>query len=176
MQFNNHFKKTKGMSLIEVMLYVIIAGIILAMVTRYFQQANDGQRVNNAVSMVQKIHNVTQRYAQSYQYDPGNVGIDFFQTHGALPASYSRSPWRSNIVISVSGNVLNITFSTVPAVLCTQMINRLNATVSNGKDTYVCSGKGKDYSGDEPSGLDPDKIPDKVKRVRVTFRATLYLY
>jgi Tfp pilus assembly protein FimT len=181
--FRLNKKNSQGISLVEVMLTLIVASIILMMVTRYFKQANDGQRVNSAISMIQKIHKSTQQYAQSYNYDPEKVSISFFQDNRALSRLYDENPWKGDINAAVKDNVLTVILTGVPGLLCVRMVDRLKTTVTNGQDTYACGGKGGGYTGSVPSvpsGVDPSTIPDgaqeKIDRKKVTFTATLQLY
>lgn len=187
-----NIQKLKGVSLLEAMLFLVIIALISMMVMRYFNQANDGQRINTAISMVQKVHNLTQRYVQSYNYKLSNISgnssennaVTYYQDQGLLPDLYDKNPWNGDIIATMGNdNILTITLTKVPAILCARMLGRMNQTISNSNDKYAdkytCGGSGgsHSYSGGStpsiPSGVDPSKIPAGAsgKTGNVTFTA-----
>lgn len=165
-------KKIKGVSLLEAMLFLVIAALVLMLTMRYFNQAKEGQQINTAITMIQKVRNITQKYAQTASYSSDNVSIKYYQEQGLLPASYSQNPWRGEVNASMdaSNNTLIVTLTNVPSQLCLRMVSQLNPTISDTTvESFGCGAKGKTYKGNKrpslpslPGGVTPSKIPDKI--------------
>jgi type II secretory pathway pseudopilin PulG len=143
----------RGIGLLELMLSLSIIAILLVMATRYFLQANEQQKINNAISQFNGIAGAEACYFQSSS--PPKYVTDFSTLISAncLPAGIGGStgegigvnPWGGNIKIS-STAPLTIVMSSVPQGngdpdTCKKLANTINNTMSGS------NGSGKNAKG-----------------------------
>lgn len=142
-------KFQRGIGLLELMLSLSIIAILLVMATRYFLQANEQQKINNAISQLNGIAGAEACYFQAMS-PPGytNKLTDLVNAN-CLPAGIngSSNPWGGSISISDTAP-LTIKMSPVPTDngtpdTCHKLANTINNTMSgtgeNAKNAS-CSG------------------------------------
>jgi len=151
----------RGIGLLELMLSLSIIAILLVMATRYFMQANEQQKINNAISLFNGVAGGEACYFQASS--PPKYTTAFTDMIGAncLPAGIGGSdgagtgvsPWGGNLIIT-SISPLTMTMSGISQGngtidTCTKLANTINNTMSgsNGSGSGVsknatCDGKG----------------------------------
>lgn len=145
--------KNKGIGLLELMLSLAIIAILLIMATRYYQSASSSQKVSQAVDMFAALKSAAQNYHNS-QGQTGDYASKVGQlvVAGYLPASYLdggpsaptsaspsavSSPWGTAIGVSGANGQATITMAIPDAQPCTQVQNKLKATVSTAAGETV---------------------------------------
>lgn len=154
-----HYKKVKGVGLLELMLSLAIIAVLLIMATRYYQTTSQSQKVNQAVSDIQAILAAAANYTAA---SPGSAfAITDLVSAGLLPANWSTetpvagtaNPWAgAYTATNVSGSpAVKITAGSVPLTACTALDQLMYqgytvptagsacGSVSSGNTTYTAT-------------------------------------
>lgn len=120
-------KNQRGIGLLELMLSLAIIAVLLVMATRYYKSADEGQKVNNSISLLTGIAGAAAQYVSNYP----NVDLKDIQTlvnEHYLPANFAnmKSPWGTNITATSTGSVVTVTMESVPGAAC----RRIQASIS----------------------------------------------
>lgn len=142
--------KTKGISLLEIMLVIAISAVILIVAINYFTNVKMTNKINYSVMQVRNLYKggIDYIYALRYQGMISGKVTNIQQVllgGGYIAQSDLDSPWGTNQqnavdrVISSSGNQLIVRLPTMPASACTAIVNRLKAPFPSPQTTYSCT-------------------------------------
>jgi prepilin-type N-terminal cleavage/methylation domain-containing protein len=119
----------RGLTLIEMLLVLLVAGGIFVIVFGYFKEANNQTQVQTAASELalmskkaQKIFGSQGSYAGATAGVLINLGIPSTKW---IAGSNIRDPWGSNITVASSGTgnaTLRFTYAAVPTEVCPSFI------------------------------------------------------
>jgi prepilin-type N-terminal cleavage/methylation domain-containing protein len=136
----NMFKRQQGVSLLELMLSLAIIAVILTMATRFYQQANETRKTNEAyqavVGLVAAVDNwkAANPTAKAADLTPANLG-------GFYPASYFLA---EHFVFDGATLALNggkATITGLPGTINCGLDSRIKPVLSPGTSSD-CSGTG----------------------------------
>jgi type II secretory pathway pseudopilin PulG len=149
--------KQRGIGLLELMLSLSIIAILLVMATRYFVIANENQKLNNALSMVNGFAGGAANYATAtHSYTGmtienlinGNYIPNTFGGNATPPDGTGANPWGGNLTLSaVQASNFSIQFTGVPIqnnqspTTCQKLLNLINSA-SKGLATGCAAGTG----------------------------------
>lgn len=121
--------RQRGLTLIEMLLVLLVAGGIFVIVFGYFKEANNQTQVQSATSELalmgkkaQKIFGGQGSYAGATTTVLVNLGIP---SQKWIAGSNIRDPWGSNIAVSTTGtnnSMLRFTYSAVPNEVCPSFV------------------------------------------------------
>jgi len=152
----NNLKRQAGISLLELMLSLAIIAVVLTMATRFFNQVNVTQNLNNAVSMANGVVASLQTYRLNVKEPVPNPTLAVLYSAGQLPGDIAgpshdgtkANPWGGNIVLSTeAGKQAFVEFTNVPYVqtgegdaakysgTCEKLAARLSVTYPSAKCT-----------------------------------------
>lgn len=137
------FKRQEGVSLLEAMLFLVIAGLVLMMSLRYFTQSNEGQRINNAYDQ-----HMGMLSAQTAYVGDGNsinnsdlvsgTGGELI-TNNYLSSDFQTDPWGGTNTMTVTNGIPQIVSTQIPTGSCNKLASRINTTII-GADAQCASG------------------------------------
>lgn len=122
-------KKETGIGLLELMLTLLIIGLILFTVTRYFALVNENLRIAQAEQQINTIVGASYRWLQG-ETDFSTITLKQLAEAGLIPQNYldqHASPWKSNIELlpTNSNSSIIIVFNTLPLKSCNTLRDRL---------------------------------------------------
>lgn len=130
-----------GIGLLELMLSLAIIAILLIMATRYYQNASENNKRNQAVDMFSAVNGAV----QTWKVDQGAESIDTLPSvknlveGGYLPPSYgsdgsTAAPWGGAIEVDtdaeISGGKYSISMSGIPSNSCAATCRRVASTIA----------------------------------------------
>lgn len=143
--------KQRGIGLLELMLSLSIIAILLVMATRYFVMANESQKINNALSIVNGFAGAAAQYAVTTHTYSGMTIKNLIEGN-YLPASFGgdstqtgvgANPWGGNLTLNVpSSNSFTLTLTSIPMgttqspTTCT----KLEAAINSANPNLVTTG------------------------------------
>jgi type II secretory pathway pseudopilin PulG len=136
------FKSILGVTLLEIMLVLAIAAMIIVMSVRYYQTASSGQQVNGMLQMIQSISAAADGLAQgSGSYQTGGVATATVQP--LMPNNSMNAPWGGAASITgATDSTYTVSFTTVPAAVCSQVKSRLTASSKFNATATTCPSTG----------------------------------
>lgn len=111
-----------GVTLLEIMLVLAIAGMIIVMSVRYYQTASSSSQANAITQQVQAIIAAEEAYLQSN----GTYGSST-QVAPLLPTNALATPWNTTITLTATSGQLSITIPGMPTQVCALVDGRLKA-------------------------------------------------
>lgn len=104
-----------GVTLLEIMLVLAIAGMIIVMSIRYYQSASSSGQANTALQLVQGIIAAEETVLQSSgaYVDGSNTALT-----GLLPSNGTVLPWGGNATITGGANSFSIKIDNIPEKVC----------------------------------------------------------
>lgn len=110
-----------GVTLLEIMLVLAIAGMIIVMSVRYYQAASISSQTNSIIQQIVGIVAAEESSAQGGAYVTNAVLV----SSGLLPDNAFTTPWGTTITVAVgaSGGFV-ITIPNTPPTICTSLTNR----------------------------------------------------
>jgi Tfp pilus assembly protein PilE len=137
---HKNLTKQRGIGLLELMLSIAIISILLIMATRYYQNANQQQRISNTLSMVSGILGAEGNYYMANQVYTADT------TSLQLPANITTNPWGGGAIgLDVNGGKgpVTLTVSNIsqsPTDVCAKVLQpSLAGLVSNPATNITCS-------------------------------------
>ncbi len=102
---NKSLKTMLGVTLLEIMLVLAIAGIIIAMSVRYFGQASTNQKVTSAISGITAMVSAVEQWRLQGKALSSltNDDIKSYFTADSIP----KSPWTNDPMTAKGGSVAN---------------------------------------------------------------------
>jgi type II secretory pathway pseudopilin PulG len=148
MKMMNVCKRQEGVSLLEAMLFLVIAGLVLMMALRYFTQSNEGQRINNAYDQHMGILSAHTAYvADGNPSDDPDVQALIDQKY--LSPDSKTDPWGGTNELVVASGVPTITSTNVSPGSCEKLNSRIMNTVIGSSGTCQGTTLTVDYNSDE---------------------------
>lgn len=91
----------KGISLLEVLLSLAIIGIILILVTRYYNSTRTSQMTNETIGIIQNLTAAADNWYWTNKSftAPTPISLTQLQQMGLVPEKQSKSPWGGDINI-----------------------------------------------------------------------------
>jgi prepilin-type N-terminal cleavage/methylation domain-containing protein len=135
--------KSKGFTIIEIMLVlVIIAGLLYA-IGRIYRMVDDSRRVNEAANQVLSVYQAAGQWYTTNSFTSGQSYISTFVDNGYLLDSYENStadPWGGSITAVGNGShQIIITLNNVPGRLCNNLKAKFQA-MQNATMKTACPG------------------------------------
>jgi len=129
-----------GVTLLEIMLVLAIAGMIIVMSVRYYQSASASNQANTALQQIQGILAGEESVLQSQGAYEDETGVALL---ALLPKNPFLLPWGTTIGITITTNTIQMTLPSVPVSVCATLDGRLrsNTRISS---TSICSAKAGD--------------------------------
>jgi prepilin-type N-terminal cleavage/methylation domain-containing protein len=119
----------RGMTLIELLLVLLVAGGIFVIVFGYFKEANNQTQVQTAASELALMSKKAQKvFSSQGSYDGAtaavliNLGIP---SKKWISGSNIRDPWGNNITVASAGTnnaILRFTYAGVPSDVCSSFV------------------------------------------------------
>jgi type II secretory pathway pseudopilin PulG len=138
-------RKSTGISLLEALLFLVIAGLVLMVTFRYFTQSNERQRINNAHDQIAGIIAAAHSFLNDNAGDLSDITIPVLAARGYVnQAAMEKSPWGGENSVEGSsdgenGSQLAITIAPVPLGSCEQLLNSvLNSIQDTEADEATC--------------------------------------
>ncbi len=121
--------KSRGISLIELLLSLAIIAILLVMATRFYESTRSSQQVNDATNVLQHLMAASDKWFsvyKSYQKtDNGDISLPQLITLGWLPKNFvfaNANPWGGSINITPEDSThVKFMLAHVPAKDCLNM-------------------------------------------------------
>lgn len=135
MKMVNMVKRQEGVSLLEAMLFLVIAAIVLMVALRYFTQSNEGQKINNAYDQHMGILSAQAAYTADGNAGDTTDGIDNLITKGYLSNAFKLDPWGGTNTLAVAQGVPTITSTAVPQDSCDKVKARISSTITGSVPT-----------------------------------------
>lgn len=120
---------TTGVTLLEVMLVLAIAGMIFVLAIRYYQAASSNQQANSIVEQIQAITATADSLAQtSGSYEDAKISNSTLSPLLPNNTHAFTTPWGTEIVISdAKPSSYQVTVPGVPSSVCPLVISKLAA-------------------------------------------------
>lgn len=130
--------KQRGIGLLELMLSLAIISVLLVMATRYYKSADQGQKVNNSISLITGIAGAAAQYVNAHP-DTTALTIDTLVDQNYLPANFKglKNPWGGDVQLAVSGGSVTVTFTKVFAATCKILESTLSGAKCDGTTLTV---------------------------------------
>jgi len=119
--------KQKGLTLIEVMVALVVAGLVIGGALALYSQANNQQTTNTLTTAVTAIRtSVKNFYASTGSYGSGSLNSTLSQA-GKFPTSLSingatvKHPAGGNVVVTGLGSTFSIQLTSVPTEVCANL-------------------------------------------------------
>lgn len=111
-------KNNRGITLLEMLLVLAIAGSVFAMMVSYVNQRSEEMRIDRAAQQFQGIMNAALAYyVNNSQWpltcDGGSADLTTLQYAGYLPIAQLTNPWGNAYSLSCTGTTQVLTVSTV---------------------------------------------------------------
>lgn len=131
-----------GVTLLEIMLVLAIAGVVIAMSIRYYQQAATNQKVTAGMSAVMAVSSAVEQWILG----GGNTGLktDIPLDKYFPGSSVPKSPWTSDLLTAKgadSGGKYDITITTTDQASCVLLIDQIK-TQPNFQNSSCVNGTG----------------------------------
>jgi len=128
-----HHRSMLGVTLLEIMLVLAIAGMIIVMSVRYYQSASSANQSNTVLQQAQAIIAAEESTVQTYAaYQPSTST----NLTNILPKNALTTPWGTTIVVTTTGSTFTMSFPSVPTSVCPSfnaaMVANSRITVSSG--------------------------------------------
>lgn len=141
--------KCKGLSLLETLLAIAIAGAICVAGVRFYWSSKDQSAVLQATSQIQRILKASDDWEAAERIADFSSQDSGLLTHlidaKLLESSDESNPWGGSV--SVSGNSsgqLVVRLDSMPHSSCERLVSHFKGTATS--NTFSCSGKGSGSS------------------------------
>lgn len=119
---------TRGVTLLEVMLVLAIAGMIFVLAIRYYQAASSNQQANAVVEQIQAITATADSLAQaSGSYESAKISNSTLSPLLPNNTHAFTTPWGTEIVLGeAKPNSYQVTIPDVPTGVCPLVVSKLS--------------------------------------------------
>ncbi len=140
----NRLKQQRGFSILEIILYLAVAGVLTIAATKYFNSTEREQLDSQNVRMVQEMIKAGTQYlasnpdyssvSNSVLIDTGAISSEFIQT-GTKGTKELVAPWPNSTVMATptgsgSSSAMKITLSNIPSYVCQDLVNKYQSVGS----------------------------------------------
>lgn len=127
---NNRFTRSKGFTLLEMFLVVVIMAAIGFVAARHYSGVSASNKAHEVLMEVNQIHAATQLYYQDKK--TAATKVDDLIKEGYLANNYQLTPWGAEYTLTApSGGAYTITVPSIPSVgLCNIIYNRIQSTIN----------------------------------------------
>lgn len=142
MQTSPSLRSSKGFTLLEMFLVVVIMAAIGFVAARHYSGVSASNKAHEVVLEVNQIHAAAALYNQDRKTPATSVAE--LVSGGYLANDYQKTPWGSDMILGpVSAGSYTITVPEIPSsALCFMIYNRLKATVNTEAGQSVTTGGG----------------------------------
>lgn len=124
-------KKILGVTLLEILLVLAIAGLIIVVSIRYYASATASQQANTAFSMASSITAAADNLAASSgSYSAAGVSSPTIQP--LMPNRSLTTPWNTTVTITnATATTYRVTFPATPVGVCPLLLQKVNGSSDN---------------------------------------------
>lgn len=131
MKMMNRFKRQDGVSLLEAMLFLVIAALVLMMALRYFSQASLNSKINSVYDQQMGMVGAMNNYL--VQNPAGtDTSITTLIGKGLLGSTMNKNAFAgdNDVTIDSSTGVITATSSNIPDAACNTLVSMVQGNIA----------------------------------------------
>ena len=147
-KINNKLTQSKGFTLLEMFLVVVIMAAIGFVAARHYSGVSASNKAHEVLMEVNQIHAAAQLYYQDKK--TGATQVSDLINDGYLANNYQLTPWGAEYSLTAPENgKYSITVPNIPSVgLCNIIFNRIQSTINTQAGQSVSNGTASGTSGE----------------------------